>query len=126
MTSRAVDTAGTVRGTVRSPRGAAVDGRIVEIVNLDTGERQRLTTNIAGTFSLRVKPGKYRVELALRDGESLLQPPAVIDLNRMNLNRTATHGSLDAHVNLVVGTVRASRPRGPGYRTDHGLGSPIG
>ena len=108
---------GTLSGTVRGSAGVnPIDGRRVEVVNVDTGERQRATTNVAGGFSFRLRPGKYRVELALRDGESLIRQPGVIDLDR---------SEADTQAHFVVGSVRVSRPRGPAYRMDDGLGSPI-
>ena len=108
---------GTISGTVRGPeRTAPVDGRIVEVVNVDTNERRRAMTNDAGAFMLRVKPGKYRVVLALRNGESLVKAPGV-----MEVSRSAT----DAHADFVIGTIHLSRPRNPAYRSDDGLGSPI-
>jgi hypothetical protein len=107
----------TLTGTVRGSLGTSpMDGRRVEVVNVNTGERQRGTINGSGGFSFKLPPGKYRVELALRDGESLVRQPGVIDLDR-------TDAGAQAH--FVVGTVRVSRPRGPAYRMDDGLGSPI-
>ena len=108
---------GTISGTVRGPEGtSSLEGRLVEVVNVDTGERQSVTTNAAGGFSFKLKPGKYRVNLPLREGESLVRQPGVIDLNRSDV---------DAHADFVVGTPRISRPRSPGYRVDDGLGAPI-
>ncbi len=116
-TSRQARDAGTIRGTLRGPEHLTpVDGRVVEIINIDTQERQSVTTDTAGAFSLRVKAGKYRVDLPLRDGETLIRQPGVVHLARPG---AATH------VNFVIGTVRVSRPRAPTYRTDDGLGSPI-
>src|SRR4051812_45748654 len=55
---------GTISGTVRGPEGTTpFDGRAVEVVNVDTGARQRVLTNSAGGFTFKVRPGKYRVEL---------------------------------------------------------------
>ncbi|MEP6916305.1 MAG: carboxypeptidase-like regulatory domain-containing protein [Acidobacteriota bacterium] len=107
---------GTISGTVRGPEGtSAIDGRTVEAINTATGERQRVTTNNAGGFTFKVKPGKYRVELTLQEGETLVKHPDVIDINKSDL---------DTHVDFVVGVSRISgrryRPRG-----DDGLGSPI-
>jgi hypothetical protein len=108
---------GTISGTVRGPqRAVPVEGRIVEVVNLDTNERRQATTNDAGAFTLRVKPGKYRVVLLLRDGESLVKAPGVTEVSR-------TTGGAQAH--FVIGTVHLSRPRTSPYRVDDGLGSPI-
>ena len=108
---------GTISGTVRGPEGTSpIEGRVVEVVNVDTGERQTATTNPAGGFSFKLKPGKYRVNLPLRDGESIVRQPGVIDLNRSDV---------DAHADFVLGTARVSKPRGPVYRLDDGLGAPI-
>ena len=109
---------GTISGTVRGPEGtSAVDGRSVEVVNVDTGERQHATTNSAGGFTFKVKPGKYRVELALQEGETLVKKPDVINVNRSDV---------DAHADFVVGVPRISRPRYRIPRADDGLGSAIG
>jgi hypothetical protein len=107
---------GTISGTVRGPEGtSAIDGRTVEVINTQTGERQRATTNNAGGFTFKVKPGKYRVELTLNEGETLVKHPDVIDVNRSDV---------DAHADFVVG---ASRVSGPRYRPrgNDGLGASI-
>lgn len=107
----------TITGTVRGSQGRGpVDGRSIEVVNIESGERLRASTNTTGGFSFKVKPGKYRLVLALRDGESLVREPGIIELNRPDV-------AVQAEV--VLGNVRVSRPRGPAYRTDDGLGSPI-
>ena len=109
---------GTISGTVRGPEGtSAIDGRDVEVVNVETGERQHTVTNNAGGFTFKVKPGKYRVELALHDGESFMKRPEVINVNRSDV---------DAHADFIVGTARVSRQRFRAPRADDGLGSPIG
>jgi hypothetical protein len=114
---RPPEPAGTISGTVRGPEGASsVDGRLVEVVNVDTHERQRVATNSAGGFSFKVKPGKYRVELTVREGESIVKQPGIMNVNRSDV---------DAHADFVIGSVRVSRPRGPAYRIDDGLGSPV-
>jgi hypothetical protein len=108
---------GTISGTVRGPEGtSAIEGRAVEVVNVDTGDRQRATTNNAGGFTFKVKPGKYRVELTLQDGETLMKKPDVINVNRSDV---------DAHADFIVGPSRVSRPRNRAPRADDGLGSAI-
>jgi hypothetical protein len=107
---------GTISGTVRGPEGtSAIDGRTVEVINTETGERQRATTNIAGGFTFKVKPGKYRVELTLNEGETIVKRPDVINVNRSDV---------DAHADFVISASRASSPR---YRLrgDDGLGASI-
>ena len=120
--SRPAEADGTISGTVRGPGNTGVfEGRVVEVVNLETNERQRVTTNNAGGFTFKVKPGKYRVELTLLDGESILKGPGVMNVNKSDV---------DAHADFIVGTGKgtggaAARPRGPAYRIDLGLGQPM-
>jgi len=117
-TSRPTQADGTISGTVRGPEGtSAVEGREVAVINVDTGERQRVLTSNTGGFTFKLKPGKYRVELALLQGETLVKKPGVINLNRSDV---------DAHADFVItqGASRSSRPRFT-PRTDNGLGAPI-
>ncbi len=105
-----------ISGRIRGPeRSTLVDGRIVELVNLTTLERQRVSTDAAGSFRFKVQPGDYRVELRLRDGEAFVRQPGVIHVNRIDV---------DADADFVIGNGRASRPR-PVHRVDDGLGSPV-
>jgi hypothetical protein len=107
---------GTISGTVRGPEGTTpLEGRIVEVVNLETGARQRATTNNAGGFTFKVPPGRYQVELTLRDGETIVKRPGVMSINRSDV---------DAHADFVLGVARTARPRGPVNRGYAGLGSP--
>ena len=108
---------GTISGTVRGPEGtSAIEGRSVEVINVDTGDRQRAVTSNSGGFTFKVKPGKYRVELALQDGETLVKRPDVINVNRSDV---------DAHADFILGVSRISRPRNRIPRADDGLGSAI-
>jgi hypothetical protein len=66
---------------------------------------------------MKVPPGRYRVELALLEGEVLVKKPGVIRVNRSDV---------DTHADFVLGTARLSRPRLPRpQRGDDGLGAPI-
>ena len=108
---------GTISGVVRGPEGTSrIDAREVAVINVDTGERVKTTTNEAGGFSFKVKPGKYRVEVALLQGEVIVKRPGVINVNRSDV---------DAHANFVLGGGAVSGPRFRAPRTDDGLGSPI-
>lgn len=112
-----VEAEGTISGTVRGPEGTSpVDNRAIAVVNVATGERQRTTTNNAGGFSFKLKPGKYRVELTLLEGESLSKQPGVINLNRSDV---------DAHADFVLGPARVASPRPPTPRSDDGLGAAV-
>jgi hypothetical protein len=108
---------GTISGIVRGPEGTtAIEGRNVEVINVDTGERQRVATNNTGGFTFKVKPGNYRVELTLLDGEMIVKKPDVIHVNRSDV---------DAHADFVLAAARVSRPRNRAPRADDGLGSAI-
>lgn len=115
--SRPATAAGTVSGTVRAAAGgAAVEGRAVEVVNVDTGAVQRTTTSTTGGFTFKVTPGRYRVQLTLLEGEALVKQPGVITVNRSDV---------DAHADFVIGTSRIARPRFAAPKFDNGLGAPI-
>jgi hypothetical protein len=108
---------GTISGIVRGPeRTSAIEGRTVEVINVDTGERQRETTSSTGGFTFKVKPGKYRVEVTLLEGESVIKQPGVIDVNKSDV---------DAHADFVIGAPRTSHPRRPSNLTGSILGPPI-
>ena len=108
---------GTISGTVRGPKGtSAIEGRTVEVVNVNTGARQRTTTNSAGGFTFKVPPGKYRVMLTLLEGEVIVKQPSVLDINRSDV---------DAHADFVIGSSKVVRPRWPRMRGNDGLGAPI-
>jgi carboxypeptidase family protein len=116
-TPKRTDAAGTISGTVRGPEGTSpIEGRTVEVVNIETGERQHVNTNSAGGFTFKVKPGRYRLELQLRDGESIIKQPGVLQINSSDV---------DANRDIVVGLVRVSRPRFAVPTNDLGLAPPI-
>ena len=111
------DARGTLTGFVRGPEGTSpVVGREVQIINIETGERHTAKTSETGGFTIQVPAGKYRFELPLREGETLVKRPGTVDLNKSDV---------DSRIEFVVANVRVSRPRGPAYRLDNGLGSPI-
>jgi hypothetical protein len=113
----AVEPRGTISGTIRGPEGSTlIQGRTVEIINVTTKQRRRLTTDHGGGFSVTLDPGDYRVELTLREGEAIVRQPGVIHVDRSDI---------DADADFVIGTGRVSRPRRPAYKVDDGLGSPV-
>lgn len=108
---------GTISGTVRGPQGtSAIDGRTVAVINTATGERYRTATNNAGGFTFKLPPGKYRVELTLLEGESLVKRPGIITLDRSDV---------DAFADFVIGSSRVSRPRPRSTTPGNGLGAPV-
>jgi hypothetical protein len=111
------DPRGTLTGIVRGPEGTSpVVGRDVHIVNTETGARHTAQTAANGGFTIQLPAGKYRLDLPLRDGETLVRRPGIVDLGK---------GDIDSHIEFVLGAARASRQRGPAYRLDNGLGAPI-
>jgi hypothetical protein len=109
---------GTISGTVRGPEGtSAIVGRDVEVINVETGERQKATTSNTGGFTFKVKPGKYRVEVSLLTGESIMKQPGVMNVNRSDV---------DAHADFILGASRISRPPAPSAgQNDARLAPPI-
>lgn len=107
---------GTISGTVRGPEGtSSIEGRQVTVINTATGERQTVATNNAGGFTFKVKPGKYRVELALQPGESILKRPGIMNIDKSDV---------DAHADFIIGSGRLASPRFAAPRIDNGLGAP--
>ena len=110
-------TDGTISGTVRGPEGtSSIANRDVTVINIDTGERQSATTNSAGGFTFKVKPGKYRVEVGVIAGESILKQPGVMQINRSDV---------DAHADFIIGSAKGLRSRRPTGHSDASLGPPI-
>jgi hypothetical protein len=105
---------GTITGLVHGPGSTGLAGRTVELVNVATGEKHTATTSTNGGFTIELPKGKYRLELRLHDGETLVKRPGIIDLDR---------GDIDSHIEFVVSATRTARR--PSYRVDNGLGSPI-
>jgi hypothetical protein len=81
-----VSQAGTIAGHVRSSGDVAVVSRIVRAVSLSTGEKFETTTNNAGTYTLKVPPGRYRLEVELRQGERLTKQPGETQINPSDLD----------------------------------------
>jgi hypothetical protein len=107
---------GTISGTIRGPEGTiAVEGRIVDVIDITTNRRQRVTTDEHGGFSVTLDPGDYRVMLTLLEGEAIVREPGVIHVDR---------SAVDTSADFVIGTSRVSRPR-PAYKVYDGLGSPV-
>jgi hypothetical protein len=99
------DVGGSISGTVTANDGTtALGARKVTAVNLDTGARFDVSTTTAGGYTVRVPPGKYKLEVELRPGETLATDPGSTEVGR---------GDLDAGRNFVIeistGTVQAPR-----------------
>ena len=87
---------GTIAGRVRTDTNAPVVSRVVRAIGAD-GAAHETTTNNAGTYTLKVPPGTYRLEVELRAGESLVKQPGETRINASDL---------DADRNFVIGVAR--------------------
>ena len=82
---------GTLHGTIRGSAGSIpVEGRTVEVVNVATGQSQRVTTGGSGGFSMRLTPGGTAstsscapVNLSSRDRASSSSTPAIPGARRL-------------------------------------------
>jgi hypothetical protein len=87
-------TPGTIAGILTDAGGDPVAGRPVHAVTLSGGGRFSATTSVTGGFSIPVPPGKYRLEVDLREGERVVRSPGTIDINESDL---------DANLEIVIG-----------------------
>jgi hypothetical protein len=88
-------TPGTIAGIMRTAAGDVLPGRRVNAIQVGTSQSYSAVTNVTGGFSIPVPPGKYRLEPELREGESVLREPGVVDINKSDL---------DANLEIVVGS----------------------
>lgn len=86
-------TPGTIAG-ILSTGGEPVAGRAIHAVALEGGRRFTASTSVTGGFSIPVPPGKYRLEVDLREGERMLRSPGTIDIN---------DSDLDANLEVEIG-----------------------
>jgi hypothetical protein len=77
---------GTITGTLSGEDGkTGIEGRRITAVNLQTGERQTVTTSQTGGYTMKVAPGRYRIEVELLAGESVLRDPGTFTVSRSEL-----------------------------------------
>ena len=78
---------GTIAGHVNSGGGTVgLPGRIVRAIALTSGQKYETSTNNAGTYTLKVPPGKYRLEVELRPGERLVKEPGETDVHKSDVD----------------------------------------
>ena len=100
------DVGGTISGIVRAAPSSPLSGRIVTATNLATGARFEASTAVNGGYTMKVPIGKYKLDVELRDGETVGDGPTDVQIHASDL---------DAGRNFVI-TVREmdleiSRPR---------------
>jgi hypothetical protein len=78
---------GTIAGKVSGPKGESpLVNRLVRAVSISTGQRYEAQTNQAGTYTIEVPPGRYKLELELQEGERLVKQPGEVQIDRSDLD----------------------------------------
>ena len=87
-TEPALNAGGTIAGIVRATGGSVpLVTRKVVAVNSATGARFETTTGTNGGFTIKVpEPGRYRLEVELRDGEVITKGPEETQINNGDLD----------------------------------------
>ena len=77
---------GTIAGHVSAAGGTAVVARVVRAIGVESGQKFETSTNSAGTYTLKVPPGRYRLEVELRSGEKLSKEPGETTIDKSDLD----------------------------------------
>jgi Carboxypeptidase regulatory-like domain len=85
---------GTISGMVTSSAGTPLEGRRVSAIDMKTEQHYDATTGKTGGYTIKVPPGRYRMEVELRGGDRLAQRPEQTQVNV---------GDVDAQLNFVIG-----------------------
>lgn len=85
---------GTLSGTVTSSTGTPLEGRRVSAIDMATEAHYDATTGSNGGYTIKVPPGRFRLEVELRGGDQLAVQPE---------QRNVNAGDVDANLNFVVG-----------------------
>jgi hypothetical protein len=92
-----VGVGGTIAGTVRAAGGTSLTGRKVTVIDVATGAKLETSTAANGGYTIKVPAGTYRIEVELRDGETLDTRPGETQVNV---------GDVDADRNFVIAVKR--------------------
>ena len=77
---------GTIAGHVTGDGGTPVVARIVRAVGIESGQKFETSTNSAGTYTMKVPPGRYRLEVELHSGEKLAKQPGETKIDKSDLD----------------------------------------
>lgn len=84
--SKPANVGGTISGIVRASSGTALTGRKVTAIDLSGGQRFETSTGANGGYTIKVPVGKYRLEVELRDGESLTEQPGETEVSASDMD----------------------------------------
>jgi hypothetical protein len=90
---RPADVGGTIAGSVRSEGGSPLGGRTVTATDTSSGQTFEESTAPSGGFTIKVPAGTYRLDVGLREGETLATRPDTTEVNV---------GDLDGQRDFVV------------------------
>jgi len=108
---------GTISGRLTTEGDASrLVARRVEVVNINSGDRKAVSTSADGGFTLKVPPGKYRLQVELRPGEAITKGPDTIDINPSDL---------DSDIVIVITAAPPKPHPADSIRDTDGLGAPI-
>jgi len=94
---------GTIAGIVTTADpSVAVPGRKVTATETTTSSRYEATTALNGGYTIKVPEGTYRIDVELREGETLAKRP---DQTRV------ANSDLDSHRDFVITAKRPVSPR---------------
>jgi len=85
---------GTISGIVTSSAGTPLDGRRVSAIGMTTAMHYDATTAKNGGYTIKVPPGRYRLEVELRSGDQLARQPMPTQVNV---------GDVDQMLDFVIG-----------------------
>lgn len=85
---------GTISGTVTATTGTALEGRRVTAINMANETHYEATTATNGGYTIKVPPGRYRLEVELRGGDQLARQPEQTNVNI---------GDVDERMDFVIG-----------------------
>ena len=85
---------GTISGNVRSSTGTPLEGRRVSAIDVSTEVHYDATTSKSGGYTIKVPPGRYRLEVELRGGDQLARQPEQTNV---------TIGDVDEELDFVIG-----------------------
>ena len=85
---------GTISGIVTATGGTPLEGRRVSAIDMTTEQHYEITTASNGGYTIKVPPGRYRLEVELRGGDQLAKQPEQLTVNI---------GDVDDRMNFVIG-----------------------